>query len=158
MYESYLLMREECPIIYPPHHWLSRRTTVRLSELKDEPFVAVKKGYGMRDTSDQFFIDAGMTPPDYAIETADTRMIWELVKSGCGLAFTSFTTMIHDPVLRENYITPTEPQCQGTIGLSYLKNQRRRNIFHQFTAMTAEYFQNQKHAAWMGMHTPNREI
>lgn len=137
--ESRLVLLEECPIIYPPGHWLAQAKDVRLPDLRGESFVAVKKGYGIRDTSDQFFAQVGITP-HYAIESTDTRGVWELVKSGCGLAFTSFTTMIYDPVLRENYITLIEPHCQGTVGLSYLKSRRQQDLFVRFIEMTTEYF------------------
>ena len=146
--ESRLVLLEECPVIYPPGHWLAKAKNVRLSDLQGESFVAVKKGYGIRDTSDQFFAQVGITP-HYTVESTDTQGVWELVKSGCGLAFTSFTTMIYDPVLRENYITLTEPNCQGTIGLSYLKGRKQQELFSRFTEMTVEYFKSLKRNAWL---------
>lgn len=148
--ESRLVLLEECPIIYPPGHWLAQAKDVRLPDLRGESFVAVKKGYGIRDTSDQFFAQVGITP-HYAIESTDTRGVWELVKSGCGLAFTSFTTMIYDPVLRENYITLIEPHCQGTVGLSYLKSRRQQALFVRFIEMTTEYFRRLKRSVWLDL-------
>lgn len=148
--ESRLVLLEECPIIYPPGHWLAQAKDVRLPDLRGESFVAVKKGYGIRDTSDQFFAQVGITP-HYAIESTDTRGVWELVKSGCGLAFTSFTTMIYDPVLRENYITLIEPHCQGTVGLSYLKSRRQQDLFVRFIEMTTEYFRRLKRSVWLDL-------
>ena len=148
--ESRLVLLEECPIIYPPGHWLAQAKDVRLPDLRGESFVAVKKGYGIRDTSDQFFAQVGITP-HYAIESTDTRGVWELVKSGCGLAFTSFTTMIYDPVLRENYITLIEPHCQGTVGLSYLKSRRQQDLFVRFIEMTTEYFGRLKRSVWLDL-------
>ena len=148
--ESRLVLLEECPIIYPPGHWLAQAKDVRLPDLRGESFVAVKKGYGIRDTSDQFFAQVGITP-HYAIESTDTRGVWELVKSGCGLAFTSFTTMIYEPVLRENYITLIEPHCQGTVGLSYLKSRRQQDLFVRFIEMTTEYFGRLKRSVWLDL-------
>ena len=148
--ESRLVLLEECPIIYPPGHWLAQAKDVRLPDLRGESFLAVKKGYGIRDTSDQFFAQVGITP-HYAIESTDTRGVWELVKSGCGLAFTSFTTMIYDPVLRENYITLIEPHCQGTVGLSYLKSRRQQDLFVRFIEMTTEYFGRLKRSVWLDL-------
>ena len=148
--ESRLVLLEECPIIYPPGHWLAQAKDVRLPDLRGESFVAVKKGYGIRDTSDQFFAQVGITP-HYAIESTDTRGVWELVKSGCGLAFTSFTTMIYDPVLLENYITLIEPHCQGTVGLSYLKSRRQQALFVRFIEMTTEYFRRLKRSVWLDL-------
>ena len=148
--ESRLVLLEECPIIYPPGHWLAQAKDVRLPDLRGGSFVAVKKGYGIRDTSDQFFAQVGITP-HYAIESTDTRGVWELVKSGCGLAFTSFTTMIYDPVLRENYITLIEPHCQGTVGLSYLKSRRQQDLFVRFIEMTTEYFGRLKRSVWLDL-------
>ena len=148
--ESRLVLLEECPIIYPPGHWLAQAKDVRLPDLRGESFVAVKKGYGIRDTSDQFFAQVGITP-HYAIESTDTRGVWELVKSGCGLAFTSFTTMIYDPDLRENYMTLIEPHCQGTVGLSYLKSRRQQDLFVRFIEMTTEYFGRLKRSVWLDL-------
>lgn len=108
--------------------------------------MGVKKGYGIRDTSDGFFASVNLTPK-YAIETTDTRVVWELVKSGCGLAFTSFTTLITDPVLRENDVTLLEPACYGTVGLTYRKDRERDLTFAQFTEMTAQYFKHRKRDA-----------
>lgn len=152
--ESRLVHVEECPIIYPPAHWLAKAKRVSLRDLEGEAFVGVKRGYGIRDTSDRFFAEVGITP-NYAIESTDTRIVWELVKSGCGLAFTSFTTMIHDPILREHYIVPIEPKCQGTVGLSYLKNQQRQFSFSQFIEMATEYFKNLKKNAWLSIRDTN---
>ena len=42
--ESRLVLLEECPIIYPPGHWLAQAKDVRLPDLRGESFVAVKKG------------------------------------------------------------------------------------------------------------------
>lgn len=153
--ESQLLQNEECPLIYPPGHWLSRAANVRLQDLKNEPFVGVKKGYGIRDTSDRFFAAVGMTPK-YAIETSDTRVVWELVKSGCGLAFTSFTTLVTDPVLRENYMTLAEPPCYGTVGLSYRKDHKRDHMFEQFTAMSSQYFKELRRDALLSVMPPKK--
>lgn len=148
--ESQLILTEECPLIHPPGHWVSRASRLRLQDLKNEPFVGVKKGYGIRDTSDGFFAAAGMTPK-YAIETSDTRVVWELVKSGCGLAFTSFTTLVTDPVLRENYVALAEPPCYGTVGLTYRKDRERDHTFALFTEMTAQYFKHRKKDAQISM-------
>lgn len=141
--ESRQVHHEECPLIYPPGHWLSQVHKVRLQDVQNEPFVGVTKGYGIRDTSDGFFAQAGIQPK-YDIETTDTRVVWELVKTGCGLAFTSFTTMITDPVLRENFIAVQDPPCYGTVGITYLKDRKKDRIFTQFTEMTTQYFKELK--------------
>ncbi|MEL4861735.1 LysR family transcriptional regulator [Pseudoflavonifractor phocaeensis] len=141
--ETRLLMNEECPIIYPPGHWLAKADHVRLRDLAGETFVGLKKGYSLREESDRFFAVAGIEPR-YAVEVSDHRIMWELVKSGCGLAFSSFTTLITDPVLRENYKVVNDPPCYGTVGLSYRKDKKQDDIFDQFTGMTTQFFKGLK--------------
>ena len=144
--ETQFLLHEECVIIYPPGHWLAHATNVRLQDLKNEPFVAIKRGYGIRDTSDAFFASVNITPK-YTIETTDTRLVWELIKSGCGLAFSSYTTIVSDPILRENYVALAEPVCYGTVGLTYRRDQKRSSIFKQFTELASQFFKELKQDA-----------
>lgn len=152
--ETQFLLNEECPIIYPPGHWLARADHVRLKDLAGETFVGLKKGYSLREVSDRFFAEAGIKPK-YAVEVSDHRIMWELVKSGCGLAFSSFTTLLTDPVLRENYKVINDPPCYGTVGLSYRKDKKQDDIFDQFTGMTTQFFKGLKRDAQLSKRAKN---
>lgn len=139
--KTQLLLNEHCPIIYPEGHWLSTAKEVSLRDLAFEPFIAVAKGFGIRDASDNFFELAGVDPI-YSIVTNDTRSVRELVKDGCGIAFTSSSTIQMDPYFTNNHIFIQDPPCVGTVSLSYLTATSQNFHNAEFIKYTLEHFQH----------------
>ena len=137
--KTQLLLNEHCPIIYPEGHWLSTVKDVSLRDLAFEPFIAVAKGFGIRDASDLFFDQAGVAPL-YSIVTNDTRSVRELVKDNCGIAFTSFSTIQLDPYFTNNHIFIKDPPCIGTVSLSYLTTTSQNFHNAEFIKYTLEHF------------------
>ncbi len=137
--QTKLLLNEHCPIIFPEGHWLSNASNIALRDLAQEPFIAVASGFGIRDTSDRFFELAGITP-NYSIVTTDTRGVRELVKTGCGIAFTSSTTIQMDPYFTNNHIFIKEPPCIGTVSLSFLTPTSHSIHNTEFITHTMDYF------------------
>lgn len=84
----------ECQIIYvdpilvavPKGHRLAGRSSVSLTELKDEWFVGVKKGYGTRDLVDSICQSAGFEPK-FVYEGDEPARIITLVEAEIGIAF-----------------------------------------------------------------------
>lgn len=68
-----------------PEHRLSRRRTVRLSELTGEPFIDVPVGWGSRSSTDRLFDDHGLQRR-VEIEIGDVATVLELVRAGLGVA------------------------------------------------------------------------
>lgn len=146
-----LLTRDECVVIFPPKHWLSREAQngkIRLEQLKDEMFIAVKKGYAIRDTMDLFFEAAGIVP-HYAIETSDIHTVWELVKCGMGISFASFTTLANDPVFSKCHIYVSEPNCQGSMGICYLSQRQEDPLVNEFIQASKKYFKMLMQNSWI---------
>ncbi len=136
-----LLLNENCPIIYPEGHWLSTVKEVSLHDLALESFIAVAQGFGIRDASDKFFELAGITP-NYSIVTTDTRSVRELVKNGCGIAFTSSSTIQMDPYFTNNHIFIKDPPCIGTVSLSCLTTAPQNINNAEFIKCATEYFKH----------------
>jgi DNA-binding transcriptional LysR family regulator len=84
----------ECKIVFidpilvavPKGHRLSNRGSVSLTELKDEWFVGVKKGYGTRDIVDSVCQAAGFEPK-YVYEGDEPTRLFTLVEAEIGIAF-----------------------------------------------------------------------
>jgi LysR family transcriptional activator of glutamate synthase operon len=84
----------ECQIVYidpilvavPKGHRLAERSSVSLSDLKDEWFVGVKRGYGTRDLVDSICQSAGFTPK-YVYEGDEPARLSTLVEAEIGIAF-----------------------------------------------------------------------
>jgi DNA-binding transcriptional LysR family regulator len=72
-------------IAVPRGHPLSRRRTVTLARLRDEPMITLTHGTGLRTVLESASRDAGFTPRITA-ETSDLASLVELVAEGLGAA------------------------------------------------------------------------
>ncbi|WP_042203170.1 LysR family transcriptional regulator [Paenibacillus camerounensis] len=73
-------------VAVPKGHRLAERSVIGLAELKDEPFVGVKKGYGTRDLADSVCGAEGFTP-HYVYEGDEPSRLIQLVEAEIGIAF-----------------------------------------------------------------------
>lgn len=84
----------ECQIMFvdpilvavPKGHRLADRNSISLTELRDESFVGVKRGYGTRDLVDSICKSAGFIPT-YVYEGDEPARLSSLVEAGIGIAF-----------------------------------------------------------------------
>lgn len=72
----------------PPHHRLAGRSSVKLEEVADEPFVALQPGNGLRTLADQLCRTAGFEPR-IAFEGDEVATLRGLVAAGLGVALVS---------------------------------------------------------------------
>ncbi|UKS29405.1 LysR substrate-binding domain-containing protein [Paenibacillus sp. HWE-109] len=90
----------ECQIVFadpilvavPLGHRLADRSRISLSELKDERFVGVKRGYLTRDLVDSVCSSAGFVPR-YVYEGNEPTRLSALVEAGIGIAFIPSTAV-----------------------------------------------------------------
>lgn len=83
----------ECQIMFidpilvavPKGHRLAERNSISLTELKDECFVGVKRGYGTRDLVDSICKSVGFVPT-YVYEGDEPARLSSLVEAGIGIA------------------------------------------------------------------------
>ncbi|MEG2745459.1 MAG: LysR family transcriptional regulator, partial [Oscillospiraceae bacterium] len=101
--QSVPLHRERGVIIYPPGHWLSGRKRVSVAELRNEAFISVTSGFGVREVTDDFFRRAGMNP-NIIIESADTGSVLKFVKSGLGIAVAPYYLIRLDEDFKDSYV------------------------------------------------------
>lgn len=84
----------ECQIMFidpilvavPTGHRLANRNSISLTELRDECFVGVKRGYGTRDLVDSICKSVGFVPT-YVYEGDEPARLSSLVEAGIGIAF-----------------------------------------------------------------------
>ena len=137
--ETVTLINEDCPIIYPPDHWLKWRTGISLKDLKEESFISAMPGYGIRDLAELFFAQAGISP-DIIAESTDTSAIPNFVKNGFGIAFSPLSSVLRDPILRDCYVKITDPICIGVVGLTWKRERYQNRACVQFKEFATEYF------------------
>ncbi|PEJ49332.1 LysR family transcriptional regulator [Bacillus sp. AFS002410] len=134
------LIKEDIFLIIPSGHHLSNRKSIDLIELKDETFISLNAGFGFRDFTDQFCIDAGFIP-NVSFEVDEPFAIIRFVNQGLGVAFM--------PVLDWTTVTENLPEririndatCQLTIGLGWSKNRYISLAAQDFKKFVIEYFE-----------------
>lgn len=84
-YQPYL--EEEICLAVPPQHPLAtRKEAVDIAELKNEPFIGLKRGQGFRQITVELCEEAGFTP-EIVFESSNIETVQSLVAGGMGIAF-----------------------------------------------------------------------
>ncbi len=83
--ESAALYREPLRLVVHHRHRLAKRRRARLEEIRQDPFVAMGPGYGMRSLTDALFREAGFRPR-IAFESQDSHTARGLVSAGLGVS------------------------------------------------------------------------
>ena len=83
--ERRVLFTEDLVLGVDPKHRISNRTSVRLEQLGDEPFVAFRAGSAFRDTVLGALREVGITP-HVAFESSDLATVRNLAARGLGVA------------------------------------------------------------------------
>ena len=112
--ESVVLDTEELLLAVPRDHRLAKRKSVRLEELRDDTFVCLREGYGLRALTDAFCAQAGFTPR-IAFEGEEIATLRGLVSVGLGVAIIPATRAPSETSPPELRISA--PGCSRAIGL-----------------------------------------
>lgn len=135
----------ECQILYedpivvavPMGHRYAERSSIQLAELKDESFVGVKQGYGVRDMVDSTCQSAGFVPK-YVYEGDEPARLTALVEAEIGLAFIPSTA--RNPHERIRYLQVEEHQLVREIALLSHKNRYISKAALEFRSVVMDYF------------------
>lgn len=110
------LFEEELVMIVPRGHRLEGRGEIDLREVAKLPMVALKKGYGLRQTLEDLTRQAGFVP-DIAFEGEEVATLQGLVGAGFGVALTPKGSVGRSDLVVS--LPVREPPCRRTIGLSW---------------------------------------
>jgi DNA-binding transcriptional LysR family regulator len=135
-----IVLQEQIYVIVPITHRFANRDRVCLSELKEERFVNLKKGYGIRDLMDFHCEKAGFVP-DNAYEGDEPATLSPLVQAGLGISFIP-KSALH--LWTPGHIVPLkieEPVCTREIGLSSHRSRYLSSVAKEFRQVIIEHFQ-----------------
>lgn len=135
----------ECQIVFidpilvavPKGHRLAERSSVSLTELRDEWFVGVKRGYGTRDLVDAVFKSVGFEPR-YVYEGDEPARLSALVEAGIGLAFIPSTA--RNPREQIHYLQVEGHDMLREIALLWHRSRYISRAALEFREVVLEYF------------------
>ncbi|MGO0062864.1 LysR family transcriptional regulator [Brevibacillus fluminis] len=136
----------ECQIVFidpiliavPKGHRLANRSSVSLIDLKDEWFVGVKKGYGIRDFVDAACQSVGFLPT-YVYEGDEPARLTSLVEAELGIAFIPSTA--RNPRGDIHYLQVENREFVREIALLWHKSRYISRAALEFREVVVEYFE-----------------
>lgn len=137
----------ECQVVFvdpilvavPKGHRLASRSRISLTELRDEWFVGVKKGYGIRDLLDALCETAGFTPK-YVYEGDEPARLSALVEAEIGIAFIPSTARdSREPV---HYLQVEDHELVRQLALLWNKRRYLSRAAQEFREFVIDYFRS----------------
>ncbi|MCL6601325.1 MAG: LysR family transcriptional regulator [Paenibacillus sp.] len=135
----------ECQIVFidpilvavPKGHRLAERSSVSLTELRDEGFVGVKRGYGTRDFVDSICKSVGFVPK-YVYEGDEPARLITLVEAEIGIAFIPSTARYSQENIK--YLQVENHELVREIALLWHRNRYISRAALEFREVVVEYF------------------
>jgi LysR family transcriptional activator of glutamate synthase operon len=134
-----LLITEELFAILPPNHLLADYESIRLEQLKDEPFVLFDEGYSLRPIVVDACLKAGFRPK-IGFEGEETDTIRGLVAAGMGVSLLPEMALIEINPLQPVKVPLSEPHVTRTIGLIRRSNEKLPLVAEVFQRFLLGYF------------------
>lgn len=136
----------ECQIVFvdpilvavPKGHRLADRSSVSLTELQDERFVGVRRGYLTRDLVDSVCLSAGFAPK-YVYEGNEPARLSAFVEAGIGIAFIPSTAMNSREHI--HYLQVEGHQLVREIALLWHRNRYISRAALEFREVVVQYFE-----------------
>ncbi|MFC9774330.1 LysR family transcriptional regulator [Paenibacillus chitinolyticus] len=124
-------------VAVPKGHRLAERTSVSLTELRDEWFVGVKRGYGTRDLVDSVCNSVGFAPK-YVYEGDEPARLSALVEAEIGIAFIPSTARNSRENIR--YLQVEDHELVREIALIWHRSRYISRAASEFRKVVVDYF------------------
>lgn len=107
-YEKFI--EDELVLTVPAHHPWAKRPSVRLADLRKEPFILREVGSGSRKTMERVLAEKGVDPQALHVvaEMGSTEAVRQGVKAGAGVAIMSCRAIEADVKCRTLFIVPIQ--------------------------------------------------
>jgi DNA-binding transcriptional LysR family regulator len=130
------LLSEPLRLAVPPGHPLANRTRAGLAEVKDNVFIVLRPGYGLRTITERLCRQAGFTPI-VGFEGEDVETLRGLVAAGLGVSLLPPTHGTGPEDLSgtaaPGLIEVTDPGCARDIGIAWLAGRPPRPAARRFS-------------------------
>ncbi|MET8850997.1 LysR family transcriptional regulator [Amycolatopsis sp. NPDC004625] len=109
------LLVEPLRLAVPPRHRLAGRRRVRLADVAGEPFILLRPGYALRETTERLCAEAGFVPRT-GFEGDEVETLRGLVTAGLGV---SVLPLPHTAAFPAPHLELTDVDAARDIGLAW---------------------------------------
>ncbi|CAN7647142.1 LysR family transcriptional regulator [Paenibacillus sp. LjRoot153] len=134
-----ILLTEELYAIIPSNHILADYTSIRLEQLKNEPFVMFSEEYTLRTIVMDACQKAGFVPK-IEFEGEETDTIRGLVAAGMGVSLLPAMALLESGQTQPVKIRVTDPHVTRTVGLICRKDVKLPLVAEVFRRFLYDYF------------------
>ncbi|TQR13321.1 LysR family transcriptional regulator [Psychrobacillus soli] len=135
------LWRDELFVIVPINHPLAHRQSISLTEIGQESFISMKKGYALRKTTDSIFSESNLLP-NIAFEGDEVATVAGFVSAGLG-----FSILPDGEEINPNKIAKLRMEdrtCERIIGIARVENRYLSPAAVNFQQFILDYFLEKK--------------
>ncbi|WP_127585156.1 LysR family transcriptional regulator [Paenibacillus koleovorans] len=134
-----MLLTEELYAVLPTGHPLAGQESIRLEQLKDDPFVMFSDNYSLRSIVYNACKEAGFTP-QIGFEGEETDTIRGLVAAGMGVGLLPEMALTEISDLMPVKVRVTHPRVTRTIGLVRRKGEKLPIVAEMFQRFLFNHF------------------
>jgi LysR family transcriptional activator of glutamate synthase operon len=134
-----ILLTEELFAILPPNHVLAEYQTIRLEQLKNEPFVMFSEDYSLRSIVMEACLKAGFVP-HIEFEGEETDTIRGLVAAGMGVSLLPEMALANTLLLQPAKVRVVEPTNTRTVGFIRRRDEKLPLVSEVFSRFLISYF------------------
>ncbi|MCI1592824.1 LysR family transcriptional regulator [Heyndrickxia oleronia] len=135
--ESYVLIDEDVVLVLPSNHKLVGKSEIALSEVANEPFIALANNEEYRSFTTNLCERAGFTPINNF--EVDSNLLTEIVKLDQGVAILPISVC---KKLDLNYVKIADTDPTFTVGLSWIKDSKLSPAVSDFRDFIISYFRD----------------
>src|SRR4051812_1180153 len=121
LFETIPLLSEELVVLVDSEHWLVKRESVRLSDLKNESFILLTEDYALHDVVQQACMEVGFQPT-VAYKSSLWDLIGEMVTTKLGISLIPRSMVSRFNHRNVHAISISDPLIQWELVLIYKRN------------------------------------
>ncbi|MEC1681558.1 LysR family transcriptional regulator [Bacillus mojavensis] len=135
------LWSEELFVFVPNNHPLSHRESISLTEVADERFILLKKGYALRMTVDELFEKADIQP-NIMFEGEEAATAAGFVAAGLGISILPDLKGLDQSKITK--IRVSWPECQRVIGIAWIEGRFLSPVAETFKQYVISHFSDKE--------------
>jgi DNA-binding transcriptional LysR family regulator len=132
------LWSEELFVVVPNGHRLAGSGSIQLEDIRGEPIISFKQGYGLRKITDKLFQEAGFSP-DIRFEGEEAHTIAGLVAAGLGVAILPEMKGIDSGL---TLLSVRNPGCRRAIGIAWMEGRYLSPAAERFRQFVIDYIRS----------------
>jgi len=130
------VLTEEVYLAVPSGHRFVHRSSVKLRDLADDPFIGYKEGMPFQLMNDMFFREAGFVP-NFVCRVDEPSAIASLVRAGLGVALVG---NCGGPDTFPRVLSIEAPNCRRNFQLAWSENRYLSMAARRFKDFIGSYF------------------